>query len=171
MKFFSGFSLKNETYFFSDYLSDSDYNIAGFSYGAIKAAEFAAASKERIDVLQLFSPAFFQSTHEKFRRLQMMAYKKDRSAYLQQFIERCFEPFLPPEGLERVETTAEELHALLYYEWSPGLLQRIAEKGTRIEVYLGEYDKIIDPQRAREFFRPLATVFFIKRANHFLNTS
>nr|WP_275856258.1 hypothetical protein [Sulfurimonas sp. MAG313] len=70
MKFYSGFSLSNDEILFKDYLKYSDYTVAGFSYGAIKAFEMALTSKTRIDTLQLFSPAFFQ---EKKRKIQAYA--------------------------------------------------------------------------------------------------
>ena len=58
MIFYSGFSLKDDEQFFSDYLLDQEYVVAGFSYGAIQAFEFALKTDKRIDTLQLFSPAF-----------------------------------------------------------------------------------------------------------------
>ena len=79
MQFYSGFSLKNEAHFFDAFIKKSDYTIAGFSYGAISALNAtlnAVHSLERVDTLQLFSPAFFQTKNEKFKRLQTMAYKK-----------------------------------------------------------------------------------------------
>lgn len=169
-RFFSGFSLANDASFFDAFLTKNDYAIAGFSYGAIKAAEQVAASHTRVDLLQLFSPAFFQNRPEKFKRLQLMAFKKDAPAYLRQFRENCFAPHGELE-VEEGEATAEGLETLLYYEWEPELLHKIMAKGTRIEVYLGEEDKIIDANAAREFFLPYATVFTIKHANHFLKDS
>ncbi len=38
MIFYSGFSLTNDVHFFDKFLEKSDYTVAGFSYGAIKAA-------------------------------------------------------------------------------------------------------------------------------------
>ena len=61
MLYFNGFSLQNEEEHFKAYLSDNDLTIAGFSYGAQKAFEYAYHSKERIDRLILLSPAFFQT--------------------------------------------------------------------------------------------------------------
>lgn len=168
MKFYSGFSLKEESDFFKSYLSDTDYTVAGFSYGSIKAAEYAAMQRRRVDKLQLFSPVFFQNRPEKFRRLQMMAYKKDRQAYLDQFIMNSFAPYTVSTRLQHRATTAAELEELLSYIWEPKLLDYIVDKGTLIEVYLGGEDRIIDVNAAREFFKPFATVYFIKKANHFL---
>lgn len=63
MKFFSGFSLQNESYLFDSFIKNSDYTVCGFSYGAIKAFEYTIKQIEngnRIDTLQLLSPAFFR---------------------------------------------------------------------------------------------------------------
>lgn len=169
MSFFSGFSLKDDEAFFSAYLRTSSYSVAGFSYGAVNAVEHAASSHERIDLVQLFSPAFFQSRPEKFKRLQMMGYAKNAQAYLEAFRHSCFAPY-EAQGVTDSPTAASELESLLYYVWKPELLAKIAARGTRIEVYLGSEDKIIDYKAAREFFTPLATVFTIKNANHFLQT-
>jgi hypothetical protein len=45
------------------------------------------------------------------------------------------------------------------------------QRGINIEVYLGGEDKIIDVTGAREFFLEVATVTYIKDANHFLLTN
>ena len=65
--FYSGFCFKNECEIFKDYLEIGDFIISGFSYGAIKAFKQALESKTRVDKLQLFSPAFFQTKDEKFK--------------------------------------------------------------------------------------------------------
>lgn len=167
MRFYSGFSLTGENHFFEPYLRDSDYTVAGFSYGAIKAAHFAAESTDRIDTLQLFSPAFFQTKKESFRRLQMGGYLKDPRGYLAVFLANCFAP-CPMQSVEEGEHDAGSLHELLYFEWDGELMERIRAKGIRIEVYLGLEDRIIDVAGAREFFLPYATVISIRRGNHFL---
>ena len=64
--------------------------------------------------------------------------------------------------------TFEELEELLNYQWSEEKLQRLVDKGTIIEVYLGKVDKIIDSQKAKEFFRNFATVYYIKEKGHLL---
>ena len=170
MRFFSGFSLQNEAYLFSEFSNKSDYTVCGFSYGAIAALESALELLrvgERIDTLQLFSPAFFQSKDLKFKRLQLMSYKKNQDAYMQQFIDACFAPY-NKKIVEHKETTIEELQELLEYVWDIDTLKFIEEKGVKIEVYLGGKDAIIDSLMAREFFVTCATVTYIKEANHFL---
>jgi alpha-beta hydrolase superfamily lysophospholipase len=170
MKFYSGFSLREDKKFFKEYIKESSYNVAGFSYGAIKALLHVSQSKERIDTLQLFSPAFFQSKSEKFRRMQMMGYKRNSEKYLSAFLQSCFSPYFKQETLH-VSTKEDELKELLYYEWQEDILKDIVAKGVKIEVFLGEKDAIIDAKKAKEFFLPFATTYYIKDANHFLLTS
>jgi len=167
MVYYSGFSLKDDSSFFEKYLKQSDYNVAGFSYGAIKAFEYILTCKERIDTLQLFSPAFFQTKPQTFKRAQMMAYKKDKEKYLSQFIQGCFEPN-ELKKTSHISTKVSELQELLHYEWDSEKLKEIASCGVQIEVYLGSEDKIIDVAGAKEFFLPYATTYVINGANHFL---
>ncbi len=172
MKFFSGFSLQNEAHFFDAYMYKSDFTICGFSYGAIQAFEYTLkqlASNKRVDTLQLFSPAFFQSKDEKFKRLQLMAYRKNEEVYLGQFINACFLPY-ERNNVEHSVTVREELEELLYYEWDKEALRTLEEQGVIVEVYLGEKDQIVDAQVAKDFFVDVATVTHIKEANHFLQT-
>ena len=167
MVYYSGFSLKDDSSFFSKYLKQGGYNVAGFSYGAIKAFEYALSCKERVDTLQLFSPAFFQTKPESFKRVQKMAYKKDNEKYLSHFIKGCFEPHELKNTLH-VSTKESELEELLSYEWDSEKLKDIKACGVQIEVYLGSEDKIIDVAAAKEFFLPFATTYVINGANHFL---
>lgn len=170
MKFYSGFSLKGEDHYFSDYINRSDYSVCGFSYGAIKAFQHVKEQlelKKRVDILQLFSPAFFQTKDEKFKKLQLLGYRKNRDAYLKEFIASCF---LPHEKkiAEHNENSVEELEELLNYVWSIDELKSIVNRGVKIEVYLGGEDRIIDAKSAKEFFLEVATVTYIREANHFL---
>lgn len=172
MQFFSGFSLQNESYLFKEYINDTKYTVAGFSYGAIKALEYvkkSLASKKRVDTLQLFSPAFFQTRDAKFKRLQLLSFTKSEILYMKQFIKICFEPY-EQKIVEQKKSTKEELEELLYYEWDLDELEELVQKGVKIEVYLGKEDKIIDVEGAREFFTKISTVTYIKGANHFLQT-
>lgn len=170
MKFFSGFSLINESYLFNEYLDGSDYTVCGFSYGAIKALRHTKktlALGKRIDTLQLFSPAFFQSKPSKFKRMQMLSYNKNKDGYLRQFINSCFLPY-EKMIVEHTQTSSDELEELLNYEWMIDELKVLVDNGLKIEVYLGGEDKIIDVNSAKEFFLKVATVTYIKNANHFL---
>ena len=170
MVYYSGFSLKEDISFFEKYLKTGEYNVAGFSYGAIKAFEYTLTCKERVDVLQLFSPAFFQTKPQSFKRAQMMAYKKDQTTYLSNFIRGCFAPHELKETLH-VSTKESELSELLHYEWDVEKLKAIVSSGVQVEVYLGSEDKIIDVMGAKEFFLPYATTYLINGANHFLQTN
>jgi len=172
MKFFSGFSLSNEEGFFEPFLDKTEYSVVGFSYGAIKAFEYvqkALHEGKRIDKLQLFSPAFFQSKDVKFKRLQLMAYRKNEDEYLRQFINACFLPY-ERRDVEHSVTVLEELEELLMYEWNRDELKALADKGVMIEVYLGGEDQIVDSAAAKEFFLDVATVMYVKNGNHFLLT-
>lgn len=171
MKFYSGFSLKNDKHFFDNYIKDGDYCVAGFSYGGIKAFEYVKKQLNdgnRVDTLQLFSPAFFQTKSEQFKRLQLIAYRKNEDMYLRQFINSCFFPYEQKEVEHSNDSTIDELEELLYYEWSLSELKKIKDSGIKIEVYLGGEDKIVDAKVAKEFFIEVATVTFLKDANHFL---
>jgi hypothetical protein len=167
MIFYSGFSLTNDRRFFEPFLRESDYTVAGFSYGAIKAALHAANSANRIDTLQLFSPAFFQTKKPSFKRLQLTSFSTDSQSYLHRFIEGCFAPCKVQE-VEMKMGTVHELDELLNFVWDNDLMQKIVDKGIKIEVYLGLEDTIIDALGAKEFFLPYATVITIRRGNHFL---
>ncbi|MDO8453211.1 MAG: pimelyl-ACP methyl ester esterase BioV [Sulfurimonas sp.] len=170
MKFYSGFSLKNESYLFEAFIKDTEFTVCGFSYGAIKAFEYVKkelACGNRIDTLQLFSPAYFQSKTREFKQLQLMAYRRNEEVYLRQFINACFAPY-SVKPLEHSVTILEELDELLHFQWVFDELQEIVEQGVKIEVYLGSEDRIIDAESAKHFFLQVATVTYIKNANHFL---
>lgn len=167
MTFYSGFSLSNDRRFFDPFIRESDYTIAGFSYGAIKAAHHAATSERRIDTLQLFSPAFFQTKKSSFKRLQLTSFSTDSQSYLLRFIEGCFAPCTVQE-VDMKMGTVHELEELLNFVWDEKLMRQIVDKGIKIEVYLGLEDAIIDVRGAKEFFLPYATVTTIRRGNHFL---
>ena len=167
MLFFHGFALRDEEHFFSEYLEKGSYVVSGFSYGAIQAFEYALSSQQRIDTLQLFSPAFFQNSSTKFKRLQMMGYTKSAETYISRFTENCFLPYAPRE-VSYSKHSAEELEVLLNHVWSDQELETLRLRGTKIEVYLGSEDKISDAISAKDFFTPYAEVTLIKGANHFL---
>jgi hypothetical protein len=167
MTFYSGFSLVNDQHFFESHLIHSDYTVAGFSYGAIKAARHVVDSLSRIDTLQLFSPAFFQTSKSSFKRLQLAAFVSDAQDYRKRFIHACFSP-CEVQHLDTNMGSIAELEEVLYFIWDELLLQKIIDKGIRIEVYLGMKDHIIDAMAAHDFFLPYATVISMPQGNHFL---
>jgi surfactin synthase thioesterase subunit len=169
--YFSGFCLENDLELFQEYIEIGDFNIAGFSYGAIKAFEYAineVQNNKRVQKLQLFSPAFFQDQNKKYKRLQLMFYKKDEVAYKNNFIQNIAKP--SDINLEQYLTTGtyEQLDILLNYEWKTEDFELLSNAGVKIEVYLGSDDKIINSTNALEFFRQYTEVYFIKNVGHIL---
>ena len=167
-KYFSGFCFFDESELFGDYLENNEFTVCGFSYGAIKAFEEVLNSDLRVDKLQLFSPAFFQSYDEKFKRMQLMFFKKDANSYCENFLKNVISPTTKDISKYFNMGTYEELEELLNYEWSKEKLQKLVDKGTKIEVFLGGVDKIIDSVKAKEFFKDFATVYYIKEKGHLL---
>ena len=166
--YFSGFCFFEESKLFDEYLIKNDFTLNGFSYGAIKAFEEALNSQKRVDTLQLFSPAFFQNYDDKFKRTQLMYFKKDANLYSQSFLENViFHKQIDISKYFKLGTI-EELEELLYYEWKEEKLQKILDKRIKIEVYLGGVDKIIEASQVKEFFKNFATVYYIKEKGHLL---
>jgi len=165
--FFSGFCLKNEQKLFNDYLIENEFTVSGFSYGAQKAFEYTLKSEKRVDLLQLFSPAFFQNKDKKYKRLQLMFFKKDANEYANNFLKNCgFTKELAKNYFEL--ESYEDLDALLNYTWDKERLEQLVNRGTKIEVYLGVDDKIIDSEETKEFFKEYAEVYYIKEKGHIL---
>jgi len=170
--YFSGFCLQDEQELFSEYLIQNDFTVSGFSYGAIKAIELVVKSLElgvRVDLLQLFSPSFFNDKDKKFKKMQLIYFKKDSEKYCNNFINNCSFPTANFKLLTYFHKgTFDELKELLYYEWDEKKFQFLNDKGVEIEVYLGGKDKIIDSKKAKEFFVQFGTVYYIKNAGHIL---
>lgn len=168
MKFYSGFCFFNEKELFEDILNDSDFLVAGFSKGAIEAFEYVKNSKIRVDKLILISPAFFQDRDEKFKKLQLIFFKKDPKKYLKNFYENVAYPSNIDIKKYQKEGSAEEIEKLLNYNWNEKELQKVIEKGVEIEVYLGEKDKIINSLNVYDFFKRFSTIYYIKKVGHLL---
>jgi len=167
-RYFSGFCFESESELFKDYLIENDFTVSGFSYGAIKAFEEVYNTKQRVDKLQLLSPAFFQTQDKKYKRMQLMFFKKDSNAYCENFLKNVVNPCNINIKEYFNLGTYEELEELLNYEWSEEKLQKLVNSGVKIEVYLGSEDKIIDSLKAKEFFVNFATVYYIKEKGHIL---
>ena len=168
MAYFSGFSLKGEAHLFAPFIEESDFCISGFSLGAIEAVEYAFNTTTRIDKLQLFSPAFFMDKDEKFKRLQLLYFQKDPKAYCKNFLKNIAYPSSYDMRLFYHDSSKEALERLLYYQWSKERLEALQKRAIMIEVYLGGKDKIIDAQKAKAFFQPFATIYWVKDAGHIL---
>jgi len=174
MNYFSGFCLKNEKALFSEYLEEKEFTVAGFSYGAQKAVDFALSSNQRIDKLQLLSPAFFDY-NEKIININLRAFRKDKNSYIKNFLTKAGinkwkmengKWKMEEKGIEINECNEDDLIKLFTFEW-----EKIAKiKDIKIEVFLGKNDKIIALKKAEEFFRNYADVYLIKNKNHFLRS-
>lgn len=170
MKYFNGFSLQGEEELFTPYLIKSDYCVAGFSYGAQLAFEYVYHCKERIDRLILISPAFFQTEKPSFIRTQLRYFEAGQEAYVKQFIANAAYPSNVDLSEHLDLGTKEELEVLLSYTWDKKKIQEVLDRGTTIEVFLGEDDKIIDAQKAFDFFSTLTTTYLMKRVGHVLQS-
>jgi pimeloyl-ACP methyl ester carboxylesterase len=168
MHYFNGFSLKNEEELFNEYLLKSDLSVAGFSYGAQRAFEYVYRSKERIERLILLSPAFFQTQKASFTRTQLHYFEAGQEAYVKQFLSNVASPWNVDLSAYLNVGTKKDLEALLTYIWDSKKIEEVLERGTVIEVFLGDNDKIIDTEEAFTFFSPLTTTYFIKGVGHIL---
>jgi hypothetical protein len=171
MKFFSGFCFNNEEILFEEYLNKSKYNVSGFSYGAIKAVEYVNNSDLRVDTLQLFSPAFFNNVEKKFIRVQLLHFKKDRDSYIKNFLQNSIYPSSIKIDKFYYDGSYSELEELLTYNWDIEKIKTIVKKGTILEVFLGEDDKIIDSKVVKDFFSEYATIYMIKNSGHILKSN
>ncbi len=168
MRFFSGFGLQNESELFEKYLIESDYTVAGFSKGAIEAFEYTLASDRRVDLLQLLSPAFFQSQTEAFKRLQLSAFRNDPDTYMERFLHNCAYPSDLDLSPYRGAVDYTSLEFLLRYRWEERKIRRLLDRGVVIEVYLGAKDRIVDAQSAKEWFAKYASVYYFKNCGHII---
>jgi len=165
--YFSGFSLKNEQELFNQYVEQSDFVVSGFSYGAIKALEYVISTDKRVDKLQLFSPAYFNNKDKKYKRMQLMYFKKDATLYCNNFLKNS--DFSQGQYSRYFNMgTYEELDELLNYQWDAEKLEQLVSKNITIEVFLGSDDNIIDSSEALEFFRKFSEVYYIKNKGHIL---
>ena len=174
MKFFSGFCLKNEKEIFKEYLEDKEFVVAGFSYGAQKALDYVLNSNQRIDKLQLFSPAFFDY-NEKIINLNLNAFKKDKNSYIKNFLTKAGinkwkmeskEWIIDDNNLKIGGCSEDDLYSLFTFNW-----EKIKDiENIKIEIFLGEYDRIIALKKAYKFFRNYGDIYLIKKANHFLRS-
>jgi len=168
MKYFNGFSLENEEELFATYLEKGDYTVSGFSYGAQRAFEYVYQSQTRIDRLILISPAFFQTQKPSFIRTQLRYFEANKESYVKQFLQNVAYPSKLSLNNYLNLGTKEELHALLSYVWDEKKIKDVLKRGTSIEVFIGDKDKIIDSKEAITFFRELSTLYIIKKSGHLL---
>jgi len=170
VNFFSGFSLEGEKSLFSAYLKESDFCVSGFSLGSILAFEYVLNSSNRVDTLQLFSPAFFQDESEKFKRVQTINYQKNKDNYQMQFLKNIAYPTDIDLSRYLKSDSIVSLEKLLYFNWDAKKLKKLKDRDVNIEVYLGGEDKIMDTKKAYNFFKKFATIYLIKNGGHILET-
>ena len=168
MKYFNGFSLQNEECLFKEYLTDDAFTVAGFSYGAQQAFEYAYTNNKRIDRLILLSPAFFQTQKASFVRTQLRYFEAGQEAYVKHFLENISYPSNVNLAPYLNIGTKDELDALLSYVWEEEKIQTLLDKGTTIEVFLGEEDKIINVKDTHAFFRKQCITYSMKNCGHIL---
>jgi len=168
VKYFNGFSLQGEEKYFSAFLDQSDFTVAGFSYGAQLAFEEVYQSTKRVEKLILLSPAFFQTEKRSFVRLQLGSFEKNKDNYIRHFLANVAYPSkLDLSDHLRVDSM-EALEALLTYRWEREKISEVLDRGTKIEVYLGDRDRIIKSDDAFSFFSTLTPTYLIKRTGHLL---
>ena len=168
MKYFNGFSLNGEERLLSSYLVDSEFTVAGFSYGAQEAFEYVYATKERIDRLILLSPAFFQNHKKSFIKTQLRYYKAESRAYREAFLKNVVYPSSLDISSHLSEGTLEELTSLLTYVWEEEKFLELLARGVTIEVFIGESDKIVESRESYAFFSNFTTTYLLKGHGHLL---
>lgn len=168
MKYFNGFSLLNEEKLFHTYIDNSENSVCGFSYGAIKAFEYACNIENRVDKVILISPAFFQISTKSFKKTQLLYFKKDPKSYMEQFSKNIALPSSFSMKPYIVDGSIEELEELLNYEWLDSKLKLLQSRGTTIEVFLGKEDKIVDTKTAYDFFSKVTTTHLLDGVGHIL---
>lgn len=159
----------NEEVFFNDYLIDSSVVVAGFSYGAIEAVEYALESSERIDRLILLSPAYFQNKKPSFARMQLRYFDSNKEKYIENFLANVAHPQKMNLAPYLSVGSKDQLEKLLTYKWESKKLQTLLDRGITIEVFLGGEDKIMDTNDAFDFFSSCVTTYFFKKAGHLLS--
>lgn len=168
MRYFNGFALQDEEQFFQEYLIQTDFCVAGFSYGAQQALDYAYQSSERIDRLILLSPAFFQHHKASFMRTQLRYFKADQRAYTEQFLKNVAYPSKIDLKSHLTNGSYNELEFLLTYVWDREKIIALQERGVTIEVFIGGQDKIVDAQKSFAFFSEVTTTYFFKELGHLL---
>ena len=168
VKYFNGFSLRGEEALFANYLDESNFTIAGFSYGAQLAFEAVYHNDQRVEKLVLLSPAFFQNEKKSFVRAQLRYFEKDQESYIQQFLSNVAYPSKVNLSNYLERGSGEALEALLRYQWDSEKMAEVLARGTQIEVYLGGKDRIINSEDAFDFFSSLTATYLIKDAGHLL---
>lgn len=166
MKYFSGFCFKNERELFSPFIDESEFSVAGFSYGAIQALQYCLQSSTRVDNLILLSPAYFVNESEKFKKMQLLFFKKDTQNYIDNFAQNTLFPSQKDITCYLQTGHYRQLQELLYYDWSD--LDKL-DKNIKVEIHLGAKDKIIDAKKACNLFKNYGECYLYKEYGHLLH--
>ena len=167
MIYFNGFLFEGEELEFSTFLPTGDMAVAGFSRGAQKAFDYVYTSSERIDRLILISPAFFQTQKSSFVRTQLRYFEVGQSEYIDNFLSNVSYPSTFNLSTYLKVGSKEELEALLTYVWDKKKIQEVLNRGTIIEIFLGDRDKIVDTKEVNKFFS-MTTNYMLSGVGHLL---
>ena len=100
--------------------------------------------------------------------MQKIFFKKDKDTYINNFLENVKYP--QNKNIKEYLNIGkyEDLDELLEFIWKKEDFEELKSKGSKIEVFLGENDKIIDSSVAKDFFKEFATVYYFKDKGHLL---
>jgi len=164
--FYSGFCLHGEERLFDSYLPAFGDFMAGFSYGSIDATKRAIEDKS-VKSLILLSPAYYSHKDEEFKKAQLCAFEADPALYKLKLLKKS--GLKEEEGeLYGRDGTADELKDLLFFDWSSVGLSELADRGVRIEVFIGSNDRVVEPEASAEFFGQFAKIYMLENKNHIL---
>ncbi|TSA87024.1 pimelyl-ACP methyl ester esterase BioV [Helicobacter mehlei] len=175
-RYFSGFGFQREEWLFESILKPCGlYDVAGFSYGAICALEYACEQvkqNKRIQRLVLIAPCMLAHKSQAFKNLQLKAYQQNPHAYMQAFFEKIGWSALLAQDPSLARYThlgsLQDLQILLNYHYAPEKLEFLCARGVRLEVFIGLEDAIMDAKALCVFFRNYGCVWQFKGANHLL---
>ena len=165
IRFFSGFGFCNEAILFEKFFPKTSFFIAAFSYGSIEAIEFVLSSKKRIDLILLFSPAFFDFSEEK-KEKEILAFKKNKEAYKKIFYRNVLYPSKIDLNQFKCEMDEKKLKKMFNFDWS--LVDEVIKRGIKLEVFFGLKDRIISVKKAIDFFQKRGIVYIFKNRGHLL---
>jgi hypothetical protein len=95
--------------------------------------------------------------------MQLIFFNKNQKQYCDNFLQNCGFTQKQKEDYFSLGNF-EELEELLYFKWQEKDIKKLIDRNIKIEVYLGSYDKIINSQKALEFFKNCGCeVYYIKK--------
>lgn len=174
----NGFFFQKELIFLKNFVHKGIYDISGFGFGAQKAYDeaFLRISRgRRVNKLILLSPAFFGNgkMNQSDKILQIKAFEENKKIYTFNLLKLMGEE---NNLMEKNPTSKDfvlkikssDLYSMFDYIWDKKKIETLSYRGVSTEIYLGGKDKTINALKISEFFAPHATIYLIKKANHFL---